>query len=326
MPVYNAGKFLQDAIDSVLKQTFENFELIAINDGSTDKSGEILDQYARLDPRIIVKHRENRGLVATLNESISLARGDYIARLDSDDIAFSDRLSRQVAILSKKPKVVLVAGCFEVFDEDSEYLYREVIPAYNEDIKRAMYLRNPIGHSSVMFRKSAFDKVGGYSSECGPTEDYELWSRLAREGEFYALEHAVFKWRVNTQGITSTQNAEQIRIMKSHTNMLWDTNPPIILSRKHLKKITARYYHTFDKYGVSMKEVVLSDNAQLGVKMIKRGHIIKGLHQLLVVASLGRSGLKTVYRRIMHVYKGGSQALYRSIRIKKAISSTDVVD
>lgn len=324
MPVYNAEKFLHDAIDSVLKQSFENFELIAIDDGSTDESGKILDEYADLDPRIIVRHRENRGLVSTLNESISIAKGSYIARLDSDDIAFPNRFEDQAAILAANPDVVLVAGCFEVFDEDSEYLYREVVPERDEDIKRSMYLRNPIGHSSVMFRKEAFDRVGGYSDDCGPTEDYELWSRLAKIGKFHSLEHAVFKWRVNTQGITSTKNKEQAKIMRNHINTMWDSKLPTVIPRRHLKETTDYYYKTFEKRGVSMKEIVLSDNAQLGVKMIKRGHAIKGLHQIMVVASIGRSGIKAVLNRVIHIYRGSSQALYRKVR--KAINSTDVVD
>lgn len=322
MPVYNAEKYLHDAVDSILKQTYENFELITINDGSTDGSGAILDQYAAQDPRIIALHRENRGLVATLNESIALAKGVYIARLDSDDVAFLDRLEKQVKILKTHTDVVLVTGCFEIFDEDSEYLYREVIPERHRDINRAMYLRNPIGHSSVMFRKAAFEKVGGYSNAHGPTEDFELWSRLLSEGSFYSLEHAVFKWRVNTKGITSTQNSKQVEIMKNHLQHMWQSIPPTVTRRHELKEAGDYYIRKYKKRGVSMKEIILSDNAQLAVKMIKRGRVLDGIQQLLIVMSIGRSGVKIVTQRMLHIYRGGSQAISR--RLKKNINATGV--
>lgn len=319
MPVYNAEQYLKPALDSILCQTFSDFELIAINDGSTDSSGDILDEYQKADPRIVVVHRENKGLVATLNEAIDLSRGTYLARQDSDDLSFSKRFEKQVEILDAQPRTVLVTGSFEVFDEDDEYLYREILPEKNEDIARAMYLRNPIGHSSVMFRKDTCLLVGKYSDTVGPTEDYELWCRLASEGDFHALESAVFRWRVNTKGITSTKNAEQVAIMRRHLKQRWQQRLPGVISTKQLRARGNYYLSNFKKRGVSMKTIMLTDNAQLGVKMVRYGHPFKGSCQLLAVACTGRTGLKIAIARMGIIIKGSIGHLHRKL-VKQADS------
>jgi glycosyltransferase involved in cell wall biosynthesis len=323
MPVYNAERYLKQAVDSILDQTFTDFELIAINDGSTDKSGEILDYYKGIDDRVIVVQRENKGLVATLNEAIELAKGEYLARQDSDDISFSTRLEKQVAVLDADNEMVLVTGAFEVFDEQDEFLYREVLPADDEDIKRAMYLRNPIGHGSVMFRKSVCINAGMYSDECGPTEDFELWTRLARKGKFTALEAAMFHWRVNTLGITTTNNSLQRTLMKDHLENLWQLGKPRVIGSRELRLKGAHYRSVYQDRGVAMKENMLADNAQLAVKMIRRKHVLDGMHQLFSVALVGRSGTKTVLRRLSLIRKGSAEAVKR--RLLPATQDTDVV-
>jgi glycosyltransferase involved in cell wall biosynthesis len=313
MPVYNAERYLKQAIDSILDQTFTDFELIAINDGSTDKSGQILDYYKDIDGRVIVVQRENRGLVATLNEAIQLAKGEYLARQDSDDISFSTRFEKQVEVLEANENVVLVSGGFEVFDEQDEYLYREVLPTDDEDIKRAMYLRNPIGHGSVMFRKAACIEAGMYGDKAGPTEDFELWSRLAKLGKFSAVEGAAYHWRVNTQGITSNNNKLQAQLMKEHINNIWQKSFPKVMTSHILRQRGKYYYKTYTKRGVAMKENMLADNAQLAVKMVRRGHVVKGIQQMVAVALVGRSGLRAVYYRLHHIRKGSTSAFRRHI-------------
>lgn len=317
MPVYNAERYLKQAVDSILDQTFSDFELIAINDGSTDRSGDILEHYQKVDNRVTIVQRENRGLVATLNEGIDMAQGEYIARQDSDDISFSTRFEHQVEALDAHPQVVLVTGSFEVFDEQDEYLYREVLPAHDEDIKRAMYLRNPIGHGSVMFRRASCVQVGLYSDKCGPTEDFELWARLAEVGKFMAIETAAFHWRVNTTGITSTHNNVQIELMKQHIHKLWKKKYPTILNSKQLRQRGREYYQNYPRHGVAMKENMLADNTQLAVKMMRRGRPLLGIRQLLAVALVGRSGIRAVYDRSRHINKGTAAAIQRRLSNSK---------
>lgn len=310
LPVYNAEQYLKQAVDSILEQTYENFEIIAIDDGSKDASGRLLDEYAALDSRVRVIHQENKGLVATLNRAIDLAQGEFLARQDGDDVSFTRRFEQQVAVLDTEPSVVLVSGGFEVFDQDDEFLYREVIPADDREIKRALYLRNPIGHGSVMFRKAACVEVGKYNDKVGPTEDYELWSRLAAVGKFAALEASVFHWRVNLAGITSTNNGVMVKIMRDHIGELWAREAPAVLSSRDLRIRGREYYDSYHKRGVDMKNVMLADNAQLAFKLMAHGQFLKGVHQLAAVALVGRSGLRAVYHRL-HVVRQSSVDLIR---------------
>jgi glycosyltransferase involved in cell wall biosynthesis len=298
MPVYNASSYLKESIDSILEQTYTNFELLAINDGSTDDSDKLLEHYAKLDPRIkIVTHKKNMRLVATLNEGLNLAKGEYIARMDSDDISFPKRFELQVAVLQKEPQIVLVAGAFEVIDEDGEFMYREVMPVNDRDIKRVMLLRNVFAHGSVMFRKSAIEQVGPYRDDCGPTEDFELWSRLSTIGEFRGLETAIFRWRVNMQGISRNSADLAGKYMKQHTDTLWAKALPMVIGSNELRRDSRYYFQKYKKHGFEMRKLVLNTNAQIGIGLIHRGHPLSGAHQLLAVALVGRSGLRAVIHR-----------------------------
>jgi hypothetical protein len=282
MPVYNAEAYLIEALHSILGQSFANFELIAINDGSTDNSADILAGYSAKDHRLVVINQPNRGLVATLNYGIDTARGKYIARMDADDISFPDRFRRQVEILE-----------------------------HDADIKRSMLLRNPIAHGSAMFRRDSAVQAGKYSDKHGPTEEYDLWVRLSNLGEFMALDYAVYRWRVNRLGITSTKNKIQSDIMKGHINNLWASAPPTVLHAKSLRASGRDYYTHYDKHGITMKNIMLADNARIAVKLIRRGHLLKGLQQLLAVLIVGRSGVKAVWRRFGAIAHGTTQALRR---------------
>ncbi|HJQ09254.1 MAG TPA: glycosyltransferase [Candidatus Saccharimonadales bacterium] len=311
MPVYNNDEYIKQAIDSILEQTYPHFELIALDDGSSDTSGAILDGYARTDNRVRVVHKKNEGLVKTLNRGIDMAKGEFIARMDGDDISFPRRFEQQIKILQNYPNVVLVAGGFEIIDEEGEFLYREVIPTGNDDIKRSMLLRNPVAHGSVMFRKSAYEKVGPYSDACGPTEDFELWSRLATVGDFAGLEQTIFRWRVNLKGITRTKNDLVVGIMKRHMDALWASNFPKVRSAKDLRTNGRHYFMTYKKRGMDMKRIVLADNASIAIKMIARGHIIIGVHQWFAVAMANRSGIKAAIHRVRLTIKGKTSALRR---------------
>jgi len=311
MPVYNTEAYLKEAVDSILGQTYTNFELIAINDGSKDGSAAILDHYARIDKRMHVIHQENAGLVKTLNRGLALAKGEFIARMDADDVSFPRRFELQLEAFDANPDAVLVAGGFEIIDEESEFLYREVIAANDRDIKRSMLLRNPIAHGSVMFRKSASDKVGGYSDACGPTEDFELWSRLSLLGTFIGLEQTIFRWRVNRKGITSNNNKLQIEIMKRHVAALWANNFPEVLSAKTLREDGRRYFKTYKKRGFDMRNIILSDNSQIAFQMMKRGRFFMGLHQLFAVATASRTGFKLALHRLRLTIRHTSQGIRR---------------
>jgi glycosyltransferase involved in cell wall biosynthesis len=183
LPVYNCPEYVGEALDSILCQTYTDFEAILIDDGSTDSTPKILKQYT--DPRIRLITQTNRGLAATLNRGIELARGKYIARMDQDDMSRPERFAKQVAYLDAHPDCALLGTWAEIWQGHSRTERTHRHPADNSTLKFEMLFNNPFVHSSVMLRKSALDRVGVYSTDRSrqPPEDYELWSRIAREYE-----------------------------------------------------------------------------------------------------------------------------------------------
>jgi hypothetical protein len=180
LSVRNGGTDLPQALDTILKQSFGDFELIAINNGSTDGTRECLDQI--VDPRVRVYHQEDMGLAAALNRGISLARGRYIARQDHDDLADPSRIAKQVAFLDAHPDHALVGTRAQIWVGDAPSGRFHDHPTEDDILRFDLLLNNPFVHSSVMIRKTALDRVGGYTSDPArqPPEDYELWSRIAR--------------------------------------------------------------------------------------------------------------------------------------------------
>jgi len=180
LSVRNGGSDLPQALDTILKQSFSDFELIVINNGSTDGTGAFLDQIA--DPRVRVYHQEDQGLAAALNRGISLARGRYIARQDHDDLADPSRLAKQVAFLDAHPEHALVGTRAEIWVGDKPSGRFHDHPTEDKILRFDLLFDNPFVHSSMMIRKSALDHVGVYSTDPArqPPEDYELWSRIAR--------------------------------------------------------------------------------------------------------------------------------------------------
>ena len=183
LPAYNCEKYIREAVESVLRQSFENFELILMDEGSTDDTQQILRQFT--DARIRLITQQNQGLAATLNHGIRLSQGCYIARQDADDIALSERFSRQVSFLESQPNCALVGSWAEIWQGNSRTTRIHLHPADNATLHYELMFDNPFVHSSVMIRKSALEHLGGYSTDAGrqPPEDYELWSRIARKYE-----------------------------------------------------------------------------------------------------------------------------------------------
>lgn len=216
MPVYNAEKHLSKALESILNQTFTDFEFLIIDDCSTDSTPAILDRYA--DPRI-VRHRNprNLGIVDTLNRGLELAQGEYIARMDADDIAYPDRLRAQVEYLDRYPEVVLLGTKYVHIDDDGEYVYGgEPAPPPPEPGTRAalrwsLLWMTSIQHPTAMMRRETVLKHGlRYDKAYETAEDYELWSRFGHYGEVERLEPVLLYYRINPSGISETRRAHQL--------------------------------------------------------------------------------------------------------------------
>ncbi len=184
MPVYNGEKYLREAIDSILAQTFANFEFLIVNDGSTDNSVPLIESYA--DARIhLVHNATNSGLVASLNKGLGLARGEYIARMDCDDISLPTRLEKQLAFMDDHPEIGILGSACQFIDDSGAPGFVWANPEQHQLIRWHLCFTCPMCHPTVMMRTDLVRELGGYSSEAiqgretYSGEDYDLWRRAS---------------------------------------------------------------------------------------------------------------------------------------------------
>jgi len=211
MSVYNGQKYLRQAIDSVLNQSFRDFEFIIIDDGSTDKSPQILAKYQNKDSRIRVVHQRNLGLTKSLNKAIKLARGKYLARIDADDLAYDSRFEKQVRFLEKHPKIGLIGSRVNIIDEKGKIIGKLSYPIEDHVIRKHLIWHNPFCHSSVMLRKEVIKKTGSYSESFICAQDYDLWMRISKYTQLANLPEILGAWRSGKEAITSRRNFYQIK-------------------------------------------------------------------------------------------------------------------
>lgn len=197
LPAYNAERYVERSVRSILGQTFDRFELLIVDDGSSDRTGEILESLARTDPRIRLTRRENLGLVASLNELIGRARAPLLARMDADDIAEPTRFEREVAYLAEHPDCVLVGSRVTLIDPDDAPLCTW-IDAFDHDEIVGRFLDGQgqiVVHPTVIMRADAVRALGGYRAEYFPTEDLDLFLRLAEVGRLANLPESLLRYR-----------------------------------------------------------------------------------------------------------------------------------
>ena len=196
LPVWNGEAFLEQAMESILGQTLSSFEFIVIDDGSTDRSAAIAEQYAADDDRIHLLRRPHRGFSASLNAGIATVRGEYVARMDADDISAPDRLQKQVAYLDAHPACVAVGAWIEVIDEAGRYLGLKTYVTTHDEISAALlHGISPIAHPTILARRSALWAAGGYDARRYPSEDLDLWFCLSECGELANLGEALLQHR-----------------------------------------------------------------------------------------------------------------------------------
>ena len=199
MSAYNCEPFLKKALDSIIKQSFEDFELIIFDDASTDSTKKIIQNFAAKDARFITVYNDiNKGLTVNLNKAISLAKGEYIARMDADDIALPTRIEKQVTFLDDHQKIDLVGSAAFDINEYGEEIQLRKSPEWHDDIIALLPKANPMTHSTVMFRKKSFATIGYYNEAYRTTQDYEMWFRAAGNGlKFHNLQEILLKYRMD---------------------------------------------------------------------------------------------------------------------------------
>lgn len=210
MPVCNADRHLAEAIDSVLGQTFTDFEFVIIDDGSSDASPAILAAYAARDRRIRVLAQANAGIVAALNRGLAECRAPLVARMDADDVSLPTRLQRQVAFLTSHHKVAVVGTAFQLISEAGEEGPVVRRPAGDKAIKRILRHRNCLGHPTVAMRREAIIAIGGYREFARHAEDYDLWTRVAERHELANLSDCLLRYRVHRGQVSWSKSEAQV--------------------------------------------------------------------------------------------------------------------
>jgi hypothetical protein len=210
MPVRNGERFVAEAVESVLSQTFADLELLVLDDGSTDSTPQILERLAAADSRLVVHRRApGRTLAEALNAAAELSRAPLLARLDADDLALPERLGLQTEFLSENPDVVLLGGQALLIDERGREFGRAEYPTGNAELQEALRERNPFVHSAIAMRREAFEAVGGYRVNFDHAEDLDLWLRLAAGGKIANLPQPVVKYRIHGDQQTLHKQDEQ---------------------------------------------------------------------------------------------------------------------
>jgi glycosyltransferase involved in cell wall biosynthesis len=207
LPAYNAAPYIQEAVDSMLNQTFTNFELIIIDDCSTDNTAQLAQAYTT-DKRVkVIINAQNLGLIGTLNYGFGIANTKYIARMDADDISEPTRLEKQVAYMESHPNVGIISCCFQNFVNDTRTV---VYAEKNEDIKLNLLYKTNICHAAAIIRKTLVDQhTPFYNSDYAHAEDYELWARMSLYTDFYNIPEILYRVRVLSTSVSRVFNTIQ---------------------------------------------------------------------------------------------------------------------
>jgi len=223
MPTHNHANFIAEAIESVRMQTFDQWELLIVDDGSTDDTRAVVEPFLKEDARIrYIRQEENKGIAFTRNNGVAQSQGRHIAMLDSDDAwASSDKLALQVAALDADPKLGIIGTWLEIIDEKG--VPTGAMLSYPQDdagIRAKEIYRNAFAQSSVVFRKDAFTKAGGYDGRFVVTDDHDLWLKIGRSYRFATLPRYDLKYRRHSGNITRTRRItaahEELEILRRH--------------------------------------------------------------------------------------------------------------
>ena len=259
LPVYNGELYLKDSITSILNQTYINFELIILNDGSTDNSEEVILSFK--DSRIRYYKHTNIGLAATLNHGILLSAGELIARQDQDDISLPVRLETQINYINANDQLIIVGSNSIIISDDGDFLGFHKHPSCSLGIRFALLFDNPIIHSSVLIRKAALINGGIYCEDKSrqPPEDYELWSRLSRIGHIENIKESLIHYRESLNGMSRLRNEvfinRVVEISKENISLFIkekNINPKFQLAVSNLVSV----YHRVDSREISFFQLI----------------------------------------------------------------------
>ena len=315
IPVYNGESTIESAVESILRQSFHDFEIVIVNDGSIDSTPSILDFLSKRDKRINIIHTPQQGIISALNTGIAVCQADLIARMDADDISHPRRLALQFDLMRNHPEVSVCSSLVRMFPRKDllgglvkyeEWLSSLITP---DDIARDMLVESPVAHPSVMLRKSELIKIGGYQ-ERGWPEDYDLWLRYHAAGKRFAkVPQTLLFWRQAEGRLTFTDSrysVENFLRAKAHylALMLKDSDRPIVLWGAG--KTGRRICKHLIREGLSLEAIVDIDVSKIGHSM--RGIPIVGMDYLenkrniFVIQAVGSRRARELIREQLKVY------------------------
>lgn len=285
MPVYNAERFLREAIDSILAQSFKPFEFLIIDDGSTDRSVEIIESYR--DPRIrFVRNSQNLGITPTLNRGIRMASCELIARMDADDVSHPQRLQKQFAYMKRNPRCALLSTWARVISEDNKLIrlerYRSNFYYYNLTFECWMY------HPTVMFRKSAVEQIGMYAMPY--SEDYDLFWRMSARFQIANLAEALVDYRVSSTSLNTVLKKAEYDIANEQNvlrNIRYYLGNDFNISHASLECLRHNFRPLLNQYSLQTvmeslsvldavtEKILITENANRDVKSIRRARYFK---------------------------------------------------
>lgn len=295
LPVYNGEKYLAEAIESILNQTYINFEFIIINDGSKDNSLEIIRKYEKQDSRIIIISRENRGLIVTLNEGIENSKGKYIARMDQDDISLPIRFEEQVSVLESDKKIVVCGSLINIFGE----IRKSKIGKYyieDKEIKANLLISCCFAHPSVMIRRDTLIENNIYYNENFPNaEDYYLWTQLAKVGNFANIGKVLLNYRFLNTSMTRLAEKESEKRFNIVKNIIQESLSLINLDISEEEK--KLHFIITDNIRTKANKIPLSRIEQYFNKIVKANKDKKSFDEKILKQIIGRRWL---YNFICH--------------------------
>ncbi len=208
MPVYDAEKYLREAIESILNQTFKEFEFIIIDDDSVDESWGIIQEYADRDERIIAsKNKKNLGIAGNRNRGLSLMKGRYVVWQDADDISIPTRVEKQYEFMEENPEVGIVGGYLQFFNEKRDLSIRKYT-LDDKSLRKTIFRYSPVAEPGAMIRKKCLDELGGYNLRYPPAADLDMSFRIGSKYKFANLQEVVIKYREHVNSATFTKLKE----------------------------------------------------------------------------------------------------------------------
>lgn len=211
-PIYNREKYLPECINSILSQSYKNFEFILIDDKSTDGTSEIIKYYASRDSRIIVlENDKNIGATASFNRGLAISKGKYVARMDSDDISFPTRLQKQICIFQLWSNLDVLGTGAILIDRDGNIIGKKQFPSTNQEIKEILNSGVPVFDPSVMIKSNVLKESGGFDERLAPADDYHLWLTLFKKKKIIAnIQEYLIKYRIHDNNLSKLSSKEQL--------------------------------------------------------------------------------------------------------------------